>query len=139
MKLLLDSLPKPPKIVEKAWGKEYWLVNEPYLYCCKLLCLKRGWQGSHHRHPSKDETFLVLGGRVQMQYGNESDKFNPKIIGKIAIMQPGDRVRVKAGTWHRFCGCEASEILEVSSYHSDKDVERREESKRFWMLQGEKR
>ena len=51
------------KIVKKLWGWELILVSTE-LYACKLLILKGGYQCSIHYHKEKDETFVLLVGRV---------------------------------------------------------------------------
>lgn len=104
------------KTVEKVWGTELWIANGP-LYCGKLLTLRKGFHCSLHRHPVKDETFYLRSGKVFFELG-----------GKVVVMSPGQSVHVPPGTWHRFTGLEDSEIFEVSTQHSDDDVERMEPS-----------
>ncbi len=42
------------------------------------------------------------------------------------IMIPGDSVRIRPGTKHRFTGLEDSEIIEFSTHHEDSDSYREE-------------
>jgi mannose-6-phosphate isomerase-like protein (cupin superfamily) len=103
--------------VTKLWGAERWIVNNA-LYCGKVLELDVGHQCSLHYHPIKSETFMVLSGIVRMEVGEK--KF---------VMRTGDIVDVPAGTPHRFASeATRSELLEVSTPHSDNDVVRLEES-----------
>lgn len=108
--------------VPKLWGGEVWLVNNE-LYCAKYLLVHPGWACSLHRHAVKDETFIIEHGFIHLEFGN-----------KKRYLRPGDSQRILPGTWHRFSndeGVAVARILEVSTMHSDADVERREESKRI--------
>lgn len=112
-----DSYPQVPKV----WGREIWLCNTP-LYCAKLLVLAPGWQCSLHRHLIKDETFFMLeGDGVYVTCGASGAKVN--------ALLPGDSFHVPPGLWHRFWSPEGlAVLLEVSTQHSDDDVERLEPS-----------
>ena len=107
------------KYVRKVWGRELWLVNNEQ-YCAKYLYLDPGFACSLHRHPIKNETFVVLRGSCQLEF---ADSRRP--------MGVYDSQRIAAGTWHRFSnpGNQLCIILEVSTHHDDLDVERKEESK----------
>lgn len=108
------------KHVRKLWGREVWLVNSD-LYCAKHLYLDPGFACSLHRHPVKDETFLILSGNCLLEYGDSRRE-----------MVAYDRQRIAPGTWHRFSnpGDALCVILEVSTHHDEADVERCESSKR---------
>lgn len=105
--------------VPKAWGHEVWLVNTD-LYCLKELHISAGWQCSLHRHRIKDETFLVQSGDVEIELG-----------ARRWTAHVGDAIHVPAMTWHRFGSSGSAQLLEVSTHHSDDDVERREMSQRL--------
>ncbi len=105
-------------IVPKVWGHEKWLENNEK-YCSKLLSLKKGYQCSLHYHRVKDEMFLVTKGHVRLEVGK-----------KVLHMREGNFARILPGTLHRFRGIEDSEILEVSTHHSEKDSYRLEESRK---------
>ena len=104
--------------VPKAWGHEVWLVNTE-LSCLKELHITPGWQCSLHRHRIKDETFIVQSGHVEIELG-----------GRYWQANPGETIHVPPLTWHRFASHTGAMLLEVSTHHSDADVERREESQR---------
>jgi rfaE bifunctional protein kinase chain/domain len=106
------------EIVSKIWGYEKWLENNDR-YCSKILWLKKGYQCSLHYHKIKDEMFLVTQGHVKLELGN-----------KIIHMMPGSFIRIPPGIKHRFGGVEESEILEISTHHSEKDSYRIEESRK---------
>jgi quercetin dioxygenase-like cupin family protein len=105
--------------VPKTWGHEEILVNNDR-YCAKLLHIEAGAGSSIHRHPRKDETFYCLEGQVVLRVGQ-----------KTYHLLPGDRpVDIPSGTWHQFHGVTAGILLEVSTPHSDDDVERYTQSYR---------
>ena len=49
-----------------------------------------------------------------------------EIGSKKVIMLPGESVRIKPNTRHRFTGLEDSEIIEFSTHHEDSDSYREE-------------
>lgn len=109
------------KHVPKDWGIEIWLVNTN-LYCAKHLFIEPGYKCSLHRHKVKDETFLVMLGSCSLE-----------VSGKVEQLCRGDERRIPPGTWHRFWNdryAPICKILEVSTTHSDDDVERKEVSGR---------
>ena len=102
------------KIVNKTWGREIWMVNNE-LYCGKILELYKNKRCSYHYHRKKDETFYLLNGKILLE-----------INGDTSILIPGDSVRINPGTRHRYTGLEDSEIIEISTHHSDSDTYRLE-------------
>lgn len=109
------------KEVTKTWGSETWIINvneEGKNYCGKILNLKKGYQGSYHAHKIKDEVFYIRSGLLKM-----------KVEGNVFFMKHGEGVRLKPNTYHQFTGMEDTEIIEASTFHSDKDVYRKSESK----------
>jgi D-lyxose ketol-isomerase len=112
------------KQVPKAWGREIWLVNGP-LYCAKLLVLTEGQQCSLHRHKIKDETFFMLeGAGIYVEFLSHEDSRH-----NVRALLPGESQHIYPFTYHRFWSPEGPAILlEVSTQHSDDDVERLEES-----------
>jgi len=110
---------KKPKMVEKKWGKEYWIVNGG-LYCYKILKLKKNRRCSVHMHKIKHETFVIDSGKVLMQYDN-----------KYYIMKKGDVIVIEPCKYHRFWGLKNSKIIEISTHHIDSDSYRKEPSGKF--------
>lgn len=106
------------KYIEKLWGGESVVCNNE-IYCAKFLFVKPGFQCSLHRHLVKDETFIVRTGEIALEFGD-----------KQRYLSVGDSERIRPRTWHRFAnnGKELAVILEVSTHHSDEDVQRREPS-----------
>ena len=112
----LDSCRK----VEKVWGNEYWLVNSKEgNYCSKILELKEGHKSSVHYHDVKHETFLVLSGIVHV---GQNDLLHKCVAG--------DKVEIATRETHWFQSMYGdSFILETSTFHSDEDCVRLEDSR----------
>lgn len=105
------------------WGSELLLENNG-LYCAKLLILDANtdYQSSLHYHMVKDETFIILSGRVALSL------LTPQQSGQLIDGSPngqwldwveyraGDKVRVAPKCLHRFHALsEEAIILEVST------------------------
>ena len=108
--------------VEKVWGKEVIIANEPE-YCGKLLYVNKGASGSLHYHPKKKETFHLLKGRINLEYKSDVS-FCFRMPGLCPVP-----LTIPAGTPHRFTAVLDSIILEISTHHDDEDVVRIEESR----------
>jgi mannose-6-phosphate isomerase len=107
------------KIVEKTWGKEYWIDNQPE-YCLKYLEVIPGQMCSLHYHPIKTETHIILTGEIFLELGGTE---HPQHV--ILEMKKGDRHKIYAKTPHRFwSGPQGGLILEISTSHSEVDVVR---------------
>lgn len=107
-------------VVKKIWGEEYWIINN-FQYCFKLLNISPYYECSLHRHLVKDETFLCLSGIVYLEIANE-----------FRVLRPGNQHRIMPQTWHRFSSFTGAVVLEISTYHDDKDVERLEPSRAIY-------
>jgi quercetin dioxygenase-like cupin family protein len=113
--------------VEKGWGSESWIVNKPQ-YCGKLLKFTKGKKCSVHYHLSKDETFYLHSGKVEMHWIdcpeeiNEEDKI--KLFDKshkVEVIQVGDSFYVPVNRIHQVIALEDSEVFEFSTKHYDED------------------
>lgn len=54
-----------PIIVEKEWGQEEHIHNN--YHCVKLMRLKPGYQVSLHWHEIKEETFILISGKLVIE------------------------------------------------------------------------
>lgn len=106
-------------VCEKVWGCEEILeTNE--LYTGKYLYVQPGYRCSRHRHLIKDETFICVAGSGFISVGDAVKPFSE-----------GCKQRILPGTWHFFGSMDGMTLLEISTMHSDADVERSEESRQI--------
>lgn len=118
-------------MVRKKWGMERWLHNGSD-YCVKILELQPGFQSSLHWHKKKNETFVVVAGRVKLEVmiGFQTPDIVPHI--KTIYLKPYQHHTLHAGTPHRFTALEGpAVIVEASMEHDDRDVYRLEESRKI--------
>ena len=55
----------PAKRIEKAWGEEHIICQEPH--AAKIMVLKPGQQCSYHLHRNKTETFILIKGHLTIE------------------------------------------------------------------------
>jgi mannose-6-phosphate isomerase-like protein (cupin superfamily) len=111
--------------VQKEWGQETWLENND-LYCAKFLWIKPGYKCSLHCHKQKTETFIVLDGTVTMKL----QLSKPSSWDYEYTMLTGHFLTLYPEVYHQFSSAtdQPALILEISTTHSDSDVERLEPS-----------
>jgi quercetin dioxygenase-like cupin family protein len=107
-------------IVDKVWGHEEWIINNP-AYCGKRLVFKAGYQCSMHHHKVKQETFYIQSGRVVLETEHNNDY-------KIRILSPGDTAHIIPLMWHRLSAIDNAEVFEFSTFHREDDSYRRSDS-----------
>ncbi len=99
---------EPAARVEKPWGHELiWAQTDRYVG--KVLVIEAGHRLSLQLHRQKDETILVIGGRMRLHLEDETGTFRSEELG------PGDHRRVVAGRRHRYEAIERTELVEVST------------------------
>ena len=105
--------------VPKPWGHELiWALTDRY--CGKVLVIETGRRLSLQRHAVKDESILVVAGRLRLHLENDAGEVVVEELG------PGDHRRVMTGRIHRYEAIERCELMEVSTPELD-DVERLED------------
>lgn len=105
--------------VDKPWGHELiWAETEQYVG--KILHIKAGEALSLQYHRIKDETIMVLSGRMQLIYYAEGEAPRSRELG------PREPVRITPQLRHRYIALEDTELLEVSTTELD-DVVRLED------------
>lgn len=115
--------------VEKLWGSES-ILNNDEDFCAKLLFLNQGFQCSLHYHPRKREIFICVAGKVKLEvqpfYKTSVDSFD---VTKTVYLQPYQHFMLERGIPHRFTALTPTAVIvEASSFHSDDDVVRLEDS-----------
>jgi mannose-6-phosphate isomerase len=117
--LAADSEGGTERRVDKPWGHErVWVHTDRY--AGKVLVIEAGRRLSLQYHESKDESILVLSGRLLLQLEG------PDGIVRAIELGPGESRRVPVGRRHRFEALERTELVEVSSPELD-DVVRVED------------
>ena len=105
--------------VAKPWGHErIWAETDRYVG--KILVIETGKRLSLQRHEVKDESILVLSGRLELTLQDDAGAIVVEELG------PGDHRRVVTGRIHRFGAIERCELVEVSTPELD-DVVRLED------------
>ena len=105
--------------VEKPWGHELiWAHTDRYVG--KILVIETGKRLSLQRHEVKDESILVLSGRLRLFIEDDEGTVQVEELGA------GGSRRVETGRIHRYEAIERCELVEVSTPELD-DVIRLED------------
>lgn len=94
--------------VDKPWGHELiWAKTDHYVG--KILHIKAGEALSLQYHRMKDETIMVLSGRMQLVFFAEGEE------PKSRDLLPREPFHVTPGLRHRMIAVEDTDVLEVST------------------------
>ena len=94
--------------VPKPWGHELiWAETDRYVG--KLITIEAGSRLSLQYHEQKDESILVLSGRMRLHLEGDDGVIRTSDLG------PGEHRRIPVGRRHRFEAVERTELVEVSS------------------------
>jgi mannose-6-phosphate isomerase len=95
-------------VIPKPWGHELvWARTDRYIG--KILHIKAGEALSLQYHRVKDETVMVLSGRMQLLYfGDGEDQHSRELT-------PRDPFHIPPGLRHRFIALEDTDVVEVST------------------------
>jgi mannose-6-phosphate isomerase-like protein (cupin superfamily) len=105
--------------VEKPWGHELiWARTERYVG--KVLHIKAGEALSLQYHRHKDETVMVLRGRMRFEYFRDGE------ASQAAELEPMQPFHIPPGLRHRMVAIEDTDVVEVSTPELD-DVVRLED------------
>ena len=113
----MDALSKP-KIVNKDWGHEIWLVNNMYEnYCGKILFIKKGHGTSMHFHAKKHESFYILEGQLDI------DIIDTETTKKYEVSLSQGEVFTLDRFMPHMLKAVVSDVkfIETSTYHEDSD------------------
>lgn len=105
--------------VEKPWGHELIWAHTPQ-YVGKILVIEAGKRLSLQKHEIKDESILVMSGRLRLHLEDEDGEVRTRELG------PGEHRHVATGKVHRYEAIERTELIEVSTPELD-DVVRLED------------
>ena len=98
--------------VEKPWGHEV-VWSETDRYAGKLLVIEANARLSLQTHLRKDESILVLSGRLGLLLEDAAGSDRTIELG------PGETAHIPAGRRHRFMGRTRTELIEVSTPELD--------------------
>jgi mannose-6-phosphate isomerase len=105
--------------VDKPWGHELiWAHTDRYVG--KVLVIEAGQRLSLQRHEIKDESILVVSGRLRLYLEDDAGAVQVEELGI------GDHRHVPTGRIHRYEAIERTELMEVSTPELD-DVIRLED------------
>ena len=103
LKILSPSHVKRAKVVEKPWGKEIWIADEPE-YGGKIIEIKKGYSTSVHYHKEKKETIYVDKGKLKVRSGDEE-----------FFVNEGEAITIEPYTVHQLIAVEDVRLIEVST------------------------
>ena len=107
------------RTVDKPWGNELiWAETDRYVG--KILHVKKGHALSLQYHVQKDETVMVLSGKMAFTHYFENEE--PRTV-ELGPRQP---FHITPGLRHRMVAIEDTDIVEVSTTELD-DVVRLED------------
>ena len=108
------------KVVDKPWGNELiWAVTDRYVG--KILHIKKGHSLSLQYHNQKDETVMVLSGKMEFVHYREGE------APKSTVLLPRQPFHVTPLLRHRMIALEDTDVVEVSTTELD-DVVRLEDN-----------
>jgi mannose-6-phosphate isomerase len=107
------------RTVQKPWGHELiWAQTERYVG--KILHIKKGERLSLQYHVKKDETVMVLSGKMAFEHYLEGQE------PTTTVLEPRVPFHVPPGLRHRMIALEDTDVVEVSTTELD-DVVRLED------------
>ncbi len=108
-----------PTTVQKPWGNELiWARTDRYVG--KILHIKAGESLSLQYHRVKEETIMVLSGRIEFEHYAEGE------TPQKTVLEPRVPFHVTPGLRHRMVALVDTDIVEVSTPELD-DVVRLED------------
>lgn len=116
---MIDDARVAIRRVDKPWGHELiWAHTDRYVG--KTLVIEAGRRLSLQRHEIKDESILVVSGRLRLWLEDDDGVVRTEDLG------PGAARHVATGRIHRYEAIERCELMEVSTPELD-DVVRLED------------
>jgi mannose-6-phosphate isomerase len=98
--------------VAKPWGHELiWAKTDRYVG--KILHVRAGEALSLQYHRVKDETIMVLTGRLKFEFFADGEELSVRELG------PGEPFHVTPGLRHRMIAIDDTDVLEVSTPELD--------------------
>jgi len=107
---------------EKPWGHEM-----SWSSCSaghgKLLFIRKGFRTSLKYNPQKNESLLILSGRLSVTFGDELSLSRPNLNPmKTEMLEAGDCLHVYSCCPYRLKALEDSEVIEIGNFINDAPV-----------------
>lgn len=100
------------QIVDKPWGHELiWAKTDRYVG--KILHVKAGESLSLQYHRVKDETIMVLTGKLRFEHFGDGETPN------VTELEPRVPFHITPGLRHRMIAVEDTDVVEVSTPELD--------------------
>jgi mannose-6-phosphate isomerase-like protein (cupin superfamily) len=100
------------KIVDKPWGNELiWAITDRYVG--KILHIKKGHSLSLQYHIEKDETIMVLSGKMEFVHYREGEP------PRTTVLLPRQPFHITPALRHRMTALEDCDVVEVSTAEFD--------------------
>lgn len=97
-----------PILVPKPWGSELiWAKTDHYVG--KVIHIDAGRRLSLQVHKEKDESILVIKGRLRLHTGADAESVTSRVL------EEGEAAHVPAGLVHRFEAILDTDLVEVST------------------------
>jgi mannose-6-phosphate isomerase-like protein (cupin superfamily) len=97
-----------PRQVDKPWGSELiWALTDRY--CGKVITIETGKRLSLQYHERKEESILVLSGRLRLHLDDDAGVMTSRELGI------GETAHVPVRRRHRFEAIERVALVEVST------------------------
>jgi len=101
-----------PTVVAKPWGHELiWARTDRYVG--KILHVKAGESLSLQYHELKDETIMVLTGRIELEHYTDGQE------PQRTVLEPRQPFHITPGLRHRMVALDDTDIVEVSTTELD--------------------
>ena len=113
MNLKFPSKRSNNKATPKGWGDEL-VIHANEKYCVKILTLNKGGECSLHFHTEKEESFLVLEGRVDVELFFNLER-------SVVTLEQGESIDIPPFMAHRFKAQVDSKLLEASNQDKEED------------------
>ena len=107
---------------DKPWGHEM-VWSSFSAGHGKMLFLKAGHRTSLKYNPQKNESLIVISGKVMAMFGDERTLTDePAHPWKTEELVPGMSLNVQSGCPYRLQAIEDSEIIEIGNYLKDQPI-----------------
>lgn len=97
-----------PRHVSKPWGSEQ-IWAETADYVGKIISIAAGQRLSLQLHEEKDESILVVRGRLRLHTGDDAGSLTWRIL------EEGESAHIPPGLVHRFEAVDDTDLIEVST------------------------